>query len=188
MKKKILLVCLVAVLCVSVLATLAYFNAEETTTNEISTGKVDMVLYELDANGNRHDDGMHFESVMPGDTFHKEPVIQNKDDVQSFYTRAKATVSIVNNDGTPMQTQYVSFNIDETKWALGADGWYYYKGIVEPGKTVSLFDTVTISKDMDNAYQNCNITVSIDAQAVQVKNNDVPGGDYTQITGWPATE
>lgn len=186
MKKKILLVCLVAVLCVSVLATLAYFNAEETTTNEISTGKVDMVLYELDANGTRYDEGMKFESVMPGDTFHKEPVIKNNDNTQPFYTRARVQMSIVNSDGQTLETRYVSVNINSEAWIPGADGWYYYKGVVEPGKTVSLFDTVNIDKEMTNAYQGCTITVKIDAQAVQSKNNEVPGGDYTRITGWPA--
>lgn len=185
MKKKILLVCLIAILCVSVLATLAYFNAEETTTNEISTGKVDMVLYELDADGKEYFEGMNFESVMPGDTFHKEPVIKNNDNTQPFYTRAKVLISITKDGQTLATNNYVSVNIGEA-WVLGADGWYYYKGVVEPGKTVSLFDTVNISKDMTNAYQGCNITVKIDAQAVQSKNNEVPGGDYTKITGWPA--
>jgi predicted ribosomally synthesized peptide with SipW-like signal peptide len=75
MKKKIFMISVIALLCISVLATWAFLTAEETTTNEISTGAVDMELYEL-GEGEPYTEGdtkgMIFRDVMPGAELHKE--------------------------------------------------------------------------------------------------------------------
>ena len=40
---------------------------------------------------------------------------------------------------------------------------------------------------MGNEYQGCTVTVSIQAQAVQAKNNEIPvGGSILDVNGWPA--
>lgn len=187
MKKKMLILSVIALLSISALATWAYFTAEETTTNEISTGIVDMDFYELDAEGNRYDEGMAFEDVMPGMELYKEPIIENLDDVQPFYTRAKVTVTVTAQDGTILSDAPILLNIGED-WEY-ADGWYYYCDEVAPKDKVSLFTNVTIDQNMGNEYQHCRIEMNIDTQAVQVKNNEVDanyGGDYTKIQGWPA--
>ena len=187
MKKKLLILSVIALLSVVVLGTWAYFTAEETTTNVISTGTVDMDFYELDAQGTRYDEGMEFEDVMPGMVLHKEPIIENLDETQAFYTRAKVTVTITAKDGTERSATPLSFNIG-SDWVY-ADGWYYYCREVAPKKEVTLFTDVTIDKNMGNEYQHCDIAVEIEAQAVQVKNNEVDkhyNNDYTKIQGWSA--
>lgn len=208
MKRRILILSVVALLCVTVLATMAYLTAEETTTNVISTGSVDMDLYEIDGEGNVYgkdtmsggDDtvsGMHIEGVMPDTEFRKEPIIANIGG-NAFYTRAKITITVSTANGyDPELTEgiadYLQISLNETllsqnpDWAF--DGtWYYYKGEVAPGEEVTLFNTVAILPAMPNEYQGCTITLEIESQAVQVKNNEVDknyNGDYTQIKGWP---
>ena len=187
MKKKIFLIAVIALLLISVLATWAFLTAEETTTNVISTGNVDMDLYELDAQGNRYDEGMVFKDVVPGMTLYKEPIIENLDKTQPFYTRVKITVEATAKNGTALSVDPISLNVGE-EWKY-ADGWYYYCGEVAPGEKVSLFDTVTVDSAMGNEYQKCTLKIDVFAQSVQVKNNEVNenyGGDYTKILGWPA--
>lgn len=182
-----LILSVIALLSISALATWAYFTAEETTTNEISTGIVDMDFYELDAEGNRYDEGMAFEDVMPGMVLHKEPIIENLDKTQAFYTCAQVLVVVTAPDGKELSADPVLLNIGKD-WKL-ADGWYYYCGEVAPQDKVTLFTNVTIDPDMGNEYQHCTIEIHVEAQAVQVKNNEVDanyGGDYTKIQGWPA--
>ena len=187
MKKKLLILSVIALLSVAVLGTLAYLNAEETTTNVITTGSVDMVLYELDKDGNRYNEGMSFDDVMPGMVLYKEPIIENLDDTQAFYTRARVTVTATAKNGASLSADPIALNIGED-WVY-SDGWYYYCGEVAPDDKVTLFTNVTIDSAMGNEYQHCDVSVKIEAQAVQVKNNEVNanyGGDYTKIQGWPA--
>lgn len=64
-----------------------------------------------------------------------EAVIRNTGNVPAYIR-----VAVVGNtmDGNNVTGAYdVSGNLDTTKWFLGDDGFYYYKGVVQPGDTTS---------------------------------------------------
>ena len=77
-------------------------------------------------------------------------------------------------------------NIDESNWQY-ADGWYYYKGIVEPGETTpDVFTKVEIvGSKVDNSYLGKTLTLSVVAHAVQSENNPIEGTDTFTASGWP---
>ena len=52
-----------------------------------------------------------------------------------------------------------------------------------PGAEVVLFDGVKLAEEAGNPYQNSTVTITVQAQAVQVKNN--PGETALTAQGWP---
>lgn len=187
MKKKTLIVAVIAVLCFATLATVAFFTAKGTATNVITTGSVELALEET-GDGEQIAGGMKFDGIMPATEVTKIPTVKNVG-LSDFYTRASVTILVNGKVDAAFGQNYIDVNIDGANWEYGDDGWYYYKGndgIVEPGSSVTLFTTVSFLGEMPNQYQNCTVTIDIDAQAVQVDNNKAPGGDVTKIVGWPA--
>ena len=77
-------------------------------------------------------------------------------------------------------------NINEKYWELH-DGWYYYKGIVNPGETTpNVFSHVEIvGSKVDNSYIGKTLTLSVVAHAVQSENNPITGGNVYTASGWP---
>lgn len=186
MKKKLVIVTVIALLAVAALATVAYFSAQDTATNVITTGNVTMELHEyqmIDGEMKPYPEGAV--AAMPGTVISKIPTIKNTGD-NAFYTRAKVKVTFYADkdlkEQVNLSTEYVSCDIT-SDWIEGSGGWYYYKGIVEPNESVVLFKTVSFEKSMPNDYQGISVKVDIFAQAVQVKNNE--NIDTTQVSGWP---
>ena len=178
--------------------TLALFTREARATNVITTGTVDITLTETgsgtpieDPDGNQT--GLAFKNIMPGTTVTKIPTIKNSPTAADAYVRAIVTVTIKAADGvTKLPTvlrsgaPVVTFNIDDKDWVTQA-GVNYYHEVLTPGKSVDLFNQVTFDPAMGNEYQGCTVTVSIQAQAVQAKNNEIPvGGSILDVNGWPA--
>lgn len=184
MKKKLLIVGVIAVLCFATLATIAYFTAEKTTTNVISTGTVDLELYEKDAAGNVYDEGgMTITNVMPGTEVTKEVYLYNKG-TANLYTRARAVITVTSASGATLSAAPVSVTPGDD-WTA-KDGWYYYNAALAPAahdNAITFFEEVVIAGSMPNEYQGCTIHVDVEAQAVQVKNN---GSSALTAAGWPA--
>ncbi|MFI3327317.1 MAG: TasA family protein, partial [Clostridia bacterium] len=142
MQKKKLYACIACIaLLVGTVAyqTFAYFTTESTTTNVISTGYVDMELYEeITA------DGVNWEflptgemtNILPGDTVEQKAYITNTGS-EDFYARVSVEVSIVSATGESLDASVVSFNIDPTLWVEDTDGWYRYVNVVESGETTA---------------------------------------------------
>lgn len=185
MKKKLLIVALVAVLAIGAAVTAAYFSAEGRATNVITTGSVEMNFYELNDKGEKITGGMDIKGLMPGVEVTKTPVVENSGK-NDFYTRMKVEISVTSADKKALFPQYVELLGLSDDWILASDGWYYYNGIVAPGASASLFEKAALAKNTPDAYQGCTVKIDITAQAVQTDNNPVPGGDYTKIVGWPA--
>lgn len=182
-----------ALLALLAIGTAAYFTTSQHVTNVITTGTVEMTLTETGEGENITDGagnvtGMSFTGVMPGQVVSKEPVITNTGS-EMFYTRVKVDVSIEPAvAGAQVDTALVHPDIDGETWLKGSDGWYYYNSALEPGKSVTLFETVTFDRSMGNDYQNCTVTMNLQAQAVQAKNNPVPlTGTVLDVKGWPGT-
>lgn len=192
-KSRIALIAL-AIGCIAMLGagTAAYFTVQDTAYNVITTGLLDMTLVEKTTDGADPDTPLEnlpeFESneggafnVMPGETVSKIPYVDNTG-TADFYTRIQLSTTIVVDD-QELGTDVITLDISDA-WTLGEDGWYYYNAAVKPGeKTEPLFTGVTFVSAMGNEYQNATVTIEVNAQAVQSKNN---GDSALTAAGWPA--
>ncbi len=192
MKRKIFLMSLL-VICTAILAssTIAYFTAEETAHNVITTGYIDITLVEE----MEQSDGTKVPfpdtpigGAMPGTSVSKMVSVDNTGD-NTAWIRLGVKVRITAADGRtelPIQlgdgTPAVSYTVDWTKWTM-KDGWYYYNESVAPdASTALLFDRVHFSPAIGNAYQGCTVSVDVTAQATQTANN---GDTVMDAAGWP---
>ena len=197
MKKKILVLALAAVF-VSLLAlgSAAYFTVEGRATNIITTGTVSLSLDEHLEEGkwtevkDSNDVTVAWQlkdRVMPGMTVAKKPTLKN-DGTQPFSLRAKVQVTVTPaNGGEDLPNSVVLLQQMPSGWTEQADGWLYYtpegSDAVAPGAEVVLFDGVKLAEEAGNQYQNSTVTITVQAQAVQVKNN--PGETALTAQGWP---
>ena len=177
-KKKIAV--LAAIVCCLMLVaggTLAYFTAEETAFNVITTGNLEMTLIDVyDA-----EDG---KNVVPDTEVSKVVSVKNDGDV-SFWTRVKLDKIITPAEGVEAELvfdEYISLDIDTDNWTY-ADGYYYYNHALKPGETAEvLFTTVFFAPEMGNEYMNADMEINVTAEAVQSRNN---GERVLDAAGWP---
>ena len=202
MKKKLLALA-VLMICASLvsLGTLAYFNAEDTAHNVISSGSVNIELVEK----TKGDDGKlvdfpkdGIEGVMPGTSVSKIVTVKNTGEADA-YIRVWVNTAI-SEPGDPITNpliknlpltievegetvELIEINYNTEKWTQGEDGYWYYNRAVKTGETTEpLFTTVEFHKLMGNAYQNSVTRVDVSAQAVQSANN---GTSAMDAAGWP---
>lgn len=191
MKKKLLLAAAVAI-CIAIMAsgTIAFFTAEETTHNVITSGAVDIQIEEWqDEIGNPYPDDPI--DVMPGVTVSKIATIKNLE--AEAWIRAKFEVVITGADGKTMElapetlASIISLTMNGEDWQAkeGDTEWWYYNAPVATGASTEAFftDVVFDGPNMTNEYQNCTVEVIVDAQAVQTANN---GDSAIEAAGWPA--
>jgi len=192
--KAFVLALLLILLGTASVGTLAYFTADETVHNVITSGGVDITLYEtIDENGTPWpEEGV--DGVMPGEDVPKIVFIKNTG-ASDAWVRIRLTTVVTLSDGKTRQdflpdgTPAVVYNLTNTSmWFDGKDGYYYYRKPLEPGaSTEPIIDFVNFSPAMANEYQNCTAEVEVKAYAVQVANNPIPAdGDITDVKGWPA--
>lgn len=189
MRKKILYIAAV-VICLSIITsgTLAYFTAEDTARNVITSGSVDVAVVEQQLiNGTLQTYPDQPTPVMPGTTVSKIVSVQSMD--QAAWIRANYTVTIYDADGRQMEisgaelAKVVLIKPDSVNWTL-KNGWWYYNAACKAGETTKpLFEAVEFSgPEMGNEYQRCTVTIDIHAQAVQQANN---GSTVMEAAGWP---
>lgn len=181
-KKKVMLIAAV-ICCVMIVAagTLAYFTAEETAFNKITTGKLEMLLHDETTGGVPFpENGIN--NLVPGDKVDKLVAVENTGSVD-FYTRVSIEKIIKAADGqTELSFKNITLNLNTKDWTE-KDGYYYYKKPVKPGETTEpLFTTVTFGTELGNEYMNAHVEVNVSAQAVQSKNN---GDSALEAAGWP---
>lgn len=186
MKRKLLAVA-VTVICLSMMAygTLAYFRAEDTAHNVITSGEIDIELQEwADAEKTTPFPEDEVSGVMPGTEVTKIVEVKNTG-ANDAYIRVKVEKEFVLSEGVEGETDsgLMKIDFDETYWMLGEDGYYYYKTALEPGAvTEPLFASVNFDTAMGNIYQNSTAKVDVTAYAVQVANN---GDSVMDAKGWP---
>ncbi len=192
MKKKLFLLGAVG-LCLAILAigTVAYFTAEDTTHNVITSGGITISIIDKtkDESGALVDfpeDGLI--DLMPGASASRVVSVQNIGQSEAW-VRIKVTQEILSAEGAALPfllregTPAITFAVDAEKWIL-KDGWYYYGRPVGAGAaTGALFEQVDFSALMDNSYQNSKASMKIYAQAVQTANN---GSMVLDAVGWPS--
>ncbi len=173
-----MVVCLFAVLAAG---SVAYFTAEETAYNVISTGVLDIELHE------ETDEGRPFpaegiKNAVPGDVVGKEVTVENTGTVDT-YVRIAVETKMTAEDGTELSTDVLKMDFDTKNWTE-KDGWFYYNVALKPGEeTPALFTAVTFDSAMGNEYMSATAQVNVNVQAVQSRNNDA--GGVLGATGWP---
>lgn len=135
-KKNTVIVLLAALLCVIVLAssfgsTFAYLTDQETKNNTLTVGETKTEIVE---------EFTPPKKLEPGVSFTKKPSVNNTGNLPC-YVRMRADFS-----DSQMEDLCEELDINTTDWEYdAADGYYYYKLLLEPGKMTSpLFTTVTV--------------------------------------------
>lgn len=187
MKKKLLVIALAALcLAFAAVGTVAFFTAEETAHNVITTGGIDVTLNEWAGEG-EDSAKIPFEDVtgvMPGASVPKVVEVENIG-ASDAWVRVKVSTGIELAEGVEgeVDLSLVTIDFNTTDWTE-QDGWYYYNKPLKPGEsTVPLFTCVSFDKTMGNLYQMSTATVKVDVQAVQTANN---GSAATDAAGWSA--
>jgi hypothetical protein len=180
---KILVVALVAALMTLFSTTsLAYYTAMGKATNVVTSGDIQLIIHEMTDQGTEFPkEGVY---IIPGDVVSKKVSIEN-DCQHPFYLRVKMVYGV---DSQELSAEdCFKLNIDTTNWELH-DGWYYYKGIVNPGETTpDVFSHVEIvGSKVDTSYIGKTLTLTVNAQAVQSENNPITDGKTYTASGWPA--
>lgn len=186
MKKKFFVCALIAI-CLSAAAygTLAYFTYEDTATNVITAGNIEIDLEEL-AEG-ENGEKVPFEDVVgvvPGDEVSKIVQVKNTG-ANAAWVRVSVDAAIELAEGVEGEPDLslLTYDLNTAKWTE-KDGYYYYNEALEAGKTTEpLFTKVIFDTKMGNLYQNSVAVIDVDAQAVQVANN---GTSALDAAGWNA--
>lgn len=169
----------VLVIAISSLAggTLAYFTADSTAHNVITSGNVKITLQEW-ANDDKTEPFKDITGIMPGMEVTKIAEVKNTGD-NTAWVRVKIEKSFDFDGADP---NLIGVSINEDYWTL-QDGWYYYTEKLAPEEvTKPIFTAVTFDETMGNAYQDKQATVDVYAQAVQTANN---GDSWDKALGWP---
>ena len=182
-KIKIVVVALMAALITLMSqATLAYYSTVGKATNVVTSGNIQFIIHEMTDQGTEFPtEGVY---IVPGSRVSKRVSIEN-DCEHPFYLRVKMVYGV---DAQELSAEdCFKLEIDETYWELH-DGWYYYKGIVNPGETTpNVFSHVEIvGSKVDNSYIGKTLTLTVKAQAVQSENNPITDGITYTASGWPA--
>ena len=181
MKRKLTVIAAIAV-CLSLLTlgSLAYFTAQDNAENHITTGNLAIDVVELG------EDGQPFVNqigVMPGDTVVKEVSVANVGD-NTAWIRVKVTMTCTAN-GANLPTDGITLDYNTTDWTWsGSDGYYYFNSPVNAdASTAELFNNVAFATTLGNDYQNAELIINVEADAVQYANN---GATVMEAQGWPA--
>lgn len=162
------------------LGTAAFFSAETTAHNVITTGGVEIELREW-ADEARETPFEDVTGVLPGAEITKIAQIENTG-ASDAWIRVQLDVAVL-LDGEHLPAEPVALDINTEDWTAGEDGYYYYSRALKAGETTApIFTTVTFANEMGNEYQNATATVDVAAQAVQTANN---GASALDAAGWP---
>lgn len=175
----------VLVLMLTIWGSLAYYVANETAHNVISTGGVDVELVEFATNENGEVVPFNnLENLLPGETVSKIPQVKNLGQAPA-YVRAKVNLTATLADGAVVEVPdgLIEANYNNEKWVMDEDGYFYYDEILDGAAiTEKLFDTVTIAPELSNIYKDATFTMIVATEAVQAANN---GTSALTATGWP---
>ena len=173
----------VAVIIVAILSqiTLSYYSTAYRTSNIVTSGDIQLVIHEITDIGEPFPkEGV---SVLPGDIISKRVSVENYCE-HPFYLRMKIVADGENQELAV--SDWYKLDIDEKNWEL-YNGWYYYKGIVNPKETTpTLFDTVEVlGNTINKSHIGETLTLTVKANAVQSENNPISGNKTYTALGWP---
>lgn len=165
-KKKIVSLCLAAVLVVMAVAgaTVAYFTDTDSKDNTFTVGNVDITLTEPSWNTN----GEESDDVYPGEPLKKDPTVENVGKNPCFVRIKVENLDQFDQKGMiTYRTDYVTGKLG-TDWVLHTDGYFYYTKVLAVGETTdALFDQIVMPTGLTGNEATQAITVT--AQAVQAQ-------------------
>lgn len=165
------LVCLGLILGIS--GSSIYAFTEVSVVNNFSTGIVDIELDEYTIEDGKEKKWENIiKDVLPGDDIYKIPRISNHGN--DCYVRA-----YVHFVDTPLDVTCLKGMSDN--WILAEDGYFYYKEILETGKSVDLFQGIKIPVDLTESAAESLFTIKVDVDAIQSNNFDP---DYDSSNPW----
>ncbi len=162
------------------------------TDNVITYGSLKMRLHETDGNGREvamsGGEALRLRSKSGAQPVTRVITAENICD-ETLYLRMRLSISGTSEDGKTfmLSEEEVQYAANETGgWEPGGDGWYYYHAVLAPGGVTGsllaedklVFDTDVIARTHPNEA----LSLSVDVQAVQSKNN---GPDARSAQGWP---
>lgn len=188
MKKKILNVAVI-VICLAILSTgtIAYFTAEDTAKNVITSGGIGVEIVEQQmVDGELQPYPTQPVEIMPATVVSK--IVTVKSTEQPAWIRANFAVTVYDVNGEKMDVsaeelaEVIIIEPDGESWTY-SDGWWYYNASVKDGEaTTPLFEEVRFAgEEMGNEYQNCTVEIAVNAQGVQKANN---GDTALEAIGW----
>lgn len=189
MKKKFMYIAAI-VICLSIISsgTLAFFTAEDTATNVITSGDVEIkVLEQQLVDGVLSSYPQQSINIMPGTSVSKIVTVQSM--AQPAWLRIKCVFTVYNAEGEEMDVdqselgKMILFEADQSYWTL-KDGWWYYSKPISAGETSKpFFEEIEFSgPDIGNDYQGSTLKIDVKAQAVQIAHN---GTTALEALGWP---
>lgn len=189
-KKKIVSLCLAAVLVVMAIAgaTVAYFTDTDKADNTFTVGNVKIDLTEPNWESSGSVDAP---DVYPGEPLAKDPTVTNSGKNPCFVRIKVENLKQFDDKGDiTYRTDYVAGKLGEN-WVLHTDGYFYYTKVLEVGATTdALFDQIVMPTGLTGNEDTQPITVT--AQAVQAQGakpsfTAVQDMTVEEIAAWFAT-
>lgn len=155
MKKKLMTVlALVLVIALSVAGTYAYLTSQDTVTNTFTVGKVAITMDETDVDNSTPDadrDVANAYKLIPGTTYTKDPIIHVAATSEQCYLFVKVENDIAGAETTEAG-KTVAAQLAANGWSLvdGQTNIYVYKDAVNGGANVKVFESFTVSNDINN--------------------------------------
>lgn len=195
-KKKLLtmLGCFALVGIITVGLTLAYMTDNDSASNVITMGHVDITLTEPNYrpdNPSENGKGGEITNIKPGAEIEKDPTITVADASSDTYIRVKLTVSGEKLDEEHIAALVQNLDINDTEWQKVGDYYYYVGqqegqevGVLSKGQKVKLFEKVIIPSTWGNEVANSSIDIDVEAEAIQADNFKPTMDAEGKILGW----
>lgn len=197
-KKKltVLVTSLALVGMIGIGASLAYMTDNDTATNVITMGHVDVDLTEPNYPGGNK--GGEIDNVKPGDNIIKDPTITVQEGSADTFVRVSINITGL-TDGqknqlleTNQNGTYKYFDINLSNWKE-SEGYFYYvgtyaegqkAGVLKAGQSVELFKNVKIPSTWGNEMADKSFNIVVKAEAIQADNFDP--AELNGVYGWYA--
>lgn len=187
-KKKIISLCLAAVLVVMAVAgaTVAYFTDTDSKDNTFTVGNVDITLAEPSWNTN----GQESDDVYPGEPLYKDPTVTN-DGKNPCFVRIKVTGLDQFGQGneiiykTKSQEGQLGAN-----WEKNGDYFYYTKVLPVGESTSAVFDQIVMPTGLTGGETAEDIVVTaqaVQAQGAKASFSAVEAMTVAEIAAWFTT-
>lgn len=172
MKKKSLALALSLALIavVGIGSTFAYFTDNDTKTNVVTMGHVDIELNEYNEMNELQKDGMTFDNIVPGETVYKAAQVEVADDSEPCYVRVKVEYKWT-DENCKVSFDGVELNVDSAKWTKEND-YYVRNEALKANDKALLFEKVTLPTEWNNDVADKEFKIILSAEAVQANFND----------------
>ena len=160
---------LILTILLIVVITTAYFSSQKSGSGTITLGELDFTLFENETS---------FQNIVPFQTINKSITISNSRDQSGHNTqnlcsilfRFQFYVAAQNQNQQNVESLDGLVSINQNASYTYSDGFYYYNGVLSPSQQTNLFDSLTFSSLIDNQFQDKNISLIFNVEAIQAEN------------------